>query len=1134
MMTATSASGSVLLRMSPGVSRWRYIASALFAVLFAYLFYLACNEPSSASTLGITAERTGSGVAWSIATVSPMSRATDARAQRGDLIRTIDGRPVDPTTPITQGQLDRAQQVVLERAATGQVITIEATNEASEPVNTRPYLILSIVFLIVAVGSALFGRGAAPQALALLCSVGALEALTIPFSGHQVRWALLVNGVCVPLFMGSFAYLFMVFPTKRTLTFRGRTLPPHTVLLPAPIISLFYVLGIIDATPLITGLTRLLGFPYFLICLMGGGWLLVRNWHQTETARERAQLRLIATGTLLAIIPVMLLTIVPEALQSRSIVSPYFTVLLLALIPLSFGYAILRYQLMNMHLYVRRGVVYSALGAIITAAYAIVLAIVTIAVRDRTAIGSVTVVALLIALIVLTGDRLRALLQQQVDRLFDREGYDYRRQLLEFGQRMNSILDPDELAQSTVDLIRQTMGAHHARLYLHHRNEGAFHHWVGAGAPAREDAYFLPPQHPTVLEARAANWTIVQHFEIRSDEEALLVPLMHKGHPVALLTLGLKHGDLPYSSEDLTLLRTVAGQLAIATENAQLYGRMRDLYLSGIRTLAATVDAKDSYTHGHSERVAAYARAIALTLELPQLDVETIELAGLLHDIGKIGVPDAVLQKPGRLDPDERTLIEQHADLGARILSDNPALMPLIPLVRHHHERYDGGGYPSGLRGEEIPLGAAIICVADTFDTMTTDRPYRRAPGMEEARREIVRCGGQQFDPRVVTAFLRASASPGWLLAPHQRATEQSHGLAVASQAVDVNTRAMRIVYQIAQLRGSSIELPAFLRRVVELLRRELGTRSVDIYIVERGSGALVGQIGITPDIGPITLPVGQGLVGWVAEHQVAVRLDDVREDARPLIINGWPARSELAVPLLSEGRIIGVLNAESTRVAAFDVEDTTLLTIIAGQLAQVIEVAQLHDEVQQIARLDGLTGVANHRHFYERLEKMLAETTEPLALALLDVDGLKVLNDTHGHIAGDAALRALAQLIGAHSLPHELVARYGGDEFAILFLGQDEASARVRVTALLAALKQTPNFEVEGLFLPLPAISIGVAARSQDHERARALVALADERLYQQKRARRAMRAGTRPPKAQETSPQDNANTTPGKRAVS
>jgi diguanylate cyclase (GGDEF)-like protein/putative nucleotidyltransferase with HDIG domain len=1133
MITATPTQQSLSIRAHFNTSRWRYIVIISSILAFSYLFSLARNEPIASPTLGVTAGQDSATAAWTIAAISPLSDAADASVQRGDRILVIDKQPVDSTSIITQERLDRARQIILERPTTGEKITVNAASSDVQPLTVQPYLVLSIVFLIVGLFSSLFGRGAAPQALALLCYVGALEALTIPFSSNQVQWAIIVNGICVPLFMGSFAYLFLVFPAKQDGIPGARTLPPLTVLLPAPFISMLYVLAFNGTNPVLIGLNKLCGFAYFLSCLIGGGWLLVRSWRSTETIRERAQLRLIAIGTLLAIAPVVFLTILPQAIVRQPIVLSYFTVLPLALIPLSFGYAILRYQLMNMHLYVRRGVVYSALGAIITAAYALVLAIVTIAVRDRTAIGSVAVIALLIALIV-TGDRLRSLLQRQVDRFFDREGYDYRRQLLEFGQRMNSILDPDELAQSTVELIRQTMGAHHVHLYLHDRNEGAFHHWVSAGEAVTEEASFLAPQHPTVIELHSARWTVVQHFEIRSVEDALLVPLIHKGQPVALLTLGLKRGELPYSSEDLTLLRTVAGQLAIATENAQLYGRMRDLYLSGIRTLAATVDAKDSYTHGHSERVAAYARAIALTLELPQLDVETIELAGLLHDIGKIGIPDAVLQKPGRLEPDERTMIEQHADLGARILSDNPALMPLVPLVRHHHERYDGAGYPSGLSGEEIPLGAAIICVADTFDTMTTDRPYRRAPGMEEARREIIRCGGHQFDPRVVNAFLRACASPGWLLAPHQRATEQAQGLAVANQAVDVNTRAMRIVYQIAQLLGASIELPAFLRRVVELLRRELGTRSVDIYIVDRTSGALVGQIGITTDIGPITVPMGEGLVGWVAEHQVAVRLDDIREDSRPLIIEGWSARSELAVPLLSEGRIIGVLNAESTRVAAFDAEDTTLLTIIAGQLAQVIEVAQLHNEVQQIARLDGLTGIANHRHFYERLEDALAESPKTLALALIDVDGLKALNDNHGHLAGDAALRTVAQLISAQLLSDELIARYGGDEFAILFPNLDEAGARVRVATLLEVLDQAPSFEVEGVYLPLPTVSIGVAARSQERERAISLVAHADERLYQQKRARRTARPVAHTPQVDGAAQRDTADSRPRKRAAS
>jgi len=213
-----------------------------------------------------------------------------------------------------------------------------------------------------------------------------------------------------------------------------------------------------------------------------------------------------------------------------------------------------------------------------------------------------------------------------------------------------------------------------------------------------------------------------------------------------------------FTKEDADLFATLSYEATVAVKNAQLYREVQKLFVDAVASLAATIDAKDSYTEHHSERVSLYSIAIAEELELSQKDKEALKLAATLHDIGKIGVPESVLKKPGKLTDEEYNEMKLHPVKGARIMEHIGQLQPIIPGMRHHHERYDGKGYPDGLMGESIPLMGRIIAVADTYDAMTSARPYRGACTPEVACREIKKNMGTQFDPRIAEAFLLASS----------------------------------------------------------------------------------------------------------------------------------------------------------------------------------------------------------------------------------------------------------------------------------------------------------------------------------------------------------------------------------------
>lgn len=235
----------------------------------------------------------------------------------------------------------------------------------------------------------------------------------------------------------------------------------------------------------------------------------------------------------------------------------------------------------------------------------------------------------------------------------------------------------------------------------------------------------------------------------------LCVPLKVKNRIIGVME-AINNKDKGYFDMDSQyLLEIFASQAAVAIDNAQLFKKLRDAYMGAINALTEAINAKDHYTAGHVDRVGEYALSIAHMMNLDEDSVEVIKQAALLHDVGKIGIPEAVLNKPGKLTDEEFALMKSHSTMSATIVQPIGLSPKILQAIKHHHERVDGRGYPDGLKGDSISLEAKILCVADTYDAMVTDRPYRKGLSKNIAISELNKCSGTQFDAAVVEAFLK-------------------------------------------------------------------------------------------------------------------------------------------------------------------------------------------------------------------------------------------------------------------------------------------------------------------------------------------------------------------------------------------
>ena len=340
--------------------------------------------------------------------------------------------------------------------------------------------------------------------------------------------------------------------------------------------------------------------------------------------------------------------------------------------------------------------------------------------------------------------------------------------LFEIGKELTSSSRLDEVLHTIVERTSEVLKVERCSLLLLDEDENelfiaaakGLSHDVIAGTHInmgeKISGWILENKSPVLVDDIEKD----ERFKSRSKEmyythSFISVPLIFKGKGIGVINVNNKRSREVFSKDDLHLVEGIADQASIAVENARLYSNLKGVYLQVVAALTSIVDIKDHYTRGHCERVTNYAVEIARKMNLPSKRIEVIRLASQLHDLGKIGVRESILTKPGKLTEEEWEEVKLHPARGVEILKPLTFLNDVMELVEHHHEHYDGKGYPEGQKGGNIELGARILAVADSFDAMTTKRSYANALSLDEAIEELKKCSGTQFDPQVVEAFIK-------------------------------------------------------------------------------------------------------------------------------------------------------------------------------------------------------------------------------------------------------------------------------------------------------------------------------------------------------------------------------------------
>jgi len=564
--------------------------------------------------------------------------------------------------------------------------------------------------------------------------------------------------------------------------------------------------------------------------------------------------------------------------------------------------------------------------------------------------------------------------------------------------------------------------------------------------------------------------------------------------------------------------------------------QVSDLHLATIEALALAIDAKDQTAQSHIRRVQVYAAGLARALGMAENEIQGVKTAALLHDIGKLAVPEHILSKPGPLTQEEFQKIRIHPQVGAEIISGVPFPYPVAPLILSHHERWDGKGYPAGLKGDEIPLGARILAVVDYFDALMSERPYHKAMSLEAALGLVRQEAGKALDPRVVQTFVdmysalaaeaESSQEPARKLTrvaaqlptaePAVGLVHDSPGRTNVFQDIALAHREIYALYEIAQAMGSSLGVSDTMALISSKLSNIVPFSCCALFLYNDDTETLRCRFatGVESDtIQQLTIRNGHGLTGWVARNRRPL------VNARPsadLEAAGQPSdrttlHSALVCPLLFNERFIGTISVYHTEPSVYTDDHRRLLDRISEQAAAVIYNSMVFEQTQEDSLTDPLTGLPNTRSMFMHLTRELARAERlksEVSLLVMDLDNFKEINDTFGHHVGDRALRDIATVLRAGIRPYDVCVRYAGDEFIVVLAGCGADEAERKRLELQRAVDGLQFEARPGQMLPL-AISVGAAVFPHDGNTYETLLATADSRMYRDKTRRKRVNGG-------------------------